>query len=472
MRLKPIALAVVAAAVCTLTLQAYTTYGKWSDNQVYFYVNPANADVSDSAATSAIQTALTEWSTKAGTPFRYLYGGRVNDTSTGYDNRNVVLFRNSANPSGSGIIATTYWWTYSGGRIVDADIVFWDGSWTFFTGTSGCSGGAYIEDVAAHELGHALGLNHSGVSDATMSSGYGKCSQHMRTLAADDMAGAQALYGSESGATNSAPRVAIGAPLTGGSFAGGTVVAFSGTATDTQDGDLTSRLAWTSSIDGTIGTGGSFTRTLSSGSHTIRAAVTDSGGLATSAQVSITVIEPESNTAPTVTISSPATGASVPEGTALAFSGVAQDLEDGSLTGLLSWTSSLDGAIGTGGSFSRVLSVGSHTITATVRDSSGLTGFRRVNVTVASETAPASATTPLLQASGYKVKGDQKAKLAWQGLTAASVDVYRNDVKVATPANAGTYVDNINRKGNGFYKYRVCASGSTTCSNTVVVSFN
>ena len=32
--------------------------------------------------------------------------------------------------------------------MIDADIVFYDGSFAFFTGTSGCSGGYYIEDVA------------------------------------------------------------------------------------------------------------------------------------------------------------------------------------------------------------------------------------------------------------------------------------------------------------------------------------
>ena len=55
-----------------------------------------------------------------------------------------------------------------GSQIIDADIVFWDEGFKFFAGTSGCSGGFYIEDIAAHEFGHALGLGHSTVSGATM----------------------------------------------------------------------------------------------------------------------------------------------------------------------------------------------------------------------------------------------------------------------------------------------------------------
>ena len=55
-------------------------------------------------------------------------------------------------------------------------------------------------------------------------------------------------------------------------------MAFTGSATDTQDGNLTSSIQWTD--NGTsIGQGGSFSRVLTVGSHTIVARVTDSGGL-------------------------------------------------------------------------------------------------------------------------------------------------------------------------------------------------
>ena len=56
-------------------------------------------------------------------------------------------------------------------------------------------------------------------------------------------------------------------------------------------------------------------------------------------------------------------------GTAIRFAGSASDTEDGDLTAGLGWSSSLDGAIGTGGAPSAVLSVGTHTVSASVTDS-------------------------------------------------------------------------------------------------------
>jgi hypothetical protein len=44
-------------------------------------------------------------------------------------------------------------------------------------------------------------------------------------------------------------------------------------------------------------------------------------------------------------------------------------------------------------------------------------------------------------------------------------------VKIATVANSGSYTDNINARGGGSYTYRVCEAGTTTCSNTVTVTF-
>ena len=89
---------------------------------------------------------------------------------------------------------------------------------------------------------------------------------------------------------NLLPSVTITTPGTGAVFTEGDLIEFSGTAVDIEDGDLTGSLAWTSSLDGTIGSGGSFARTdLSVGIHTIRAHVTDGGGLEGSSVITLLV---------------------------------------------------------------------------------------------------------------------------------------------------------------------------------------
>ncbi len=104
-----------------------------------------------------------------------------------------------------------------------------------------------------------------------------------------------------SGGVNTAPTVSITSPANEANFAAGATVNFAGSASDTQDGNLTSGLVWSSSLDGQIGTGGSFTKVLSGGTHTITASVIDSGGLSGSASITITVENP---TGSTVTVTS------------------------------------------------------------------------------------------------------------------------------------------------------------------------
>jgi uncharacterized protein YjiK len=89
---------------------------------------------------------------------------------------------------------------------------------------------------------------------------------------------------------NALPTVTITAPSTGTTSTEGDLITFTGTATDAEDGDLTASLAWTSSLDGSIGSGGSFsTSALSAGTHTITASVTDGGGSEGSDAITVTV---------------------------------------------------------------------------------------------------------------------------------------------------------------------------------------
>ena len=205
-----------------------------------------------------------------------------------------------------------------------------------------------------------------------------------------------------SGPVNDPPSVSITSPADGSTFASGATISFAGTASDTEDGDLTASLAWTSSINGPIGAGGSFSTTLSDGNHTITASVTDTGTKTGSASVSITVSAPP-NDAPIVSITSPAEGSTFDSGATIGFVGSASDTEDGDLTASLVWTSDLDGQIGAGGSFSTTLSDGNHTITASVTDTGTKTGSASISITVG--TPPAEPTKVSVSAVTYTTEG-------------------------------------------------------------------
>ncbi|MEE9426039.1 MAG: putative Ig domain-containing protein [Methylococcales bacterium] len=89
------------------------------------------------------------------------------------------------------------------------------------------------------------------------------------------------------------------------------------------------------------------------------------------------------NQPPTASITSPTNGLSSTLGDNITFNGSASDVEDGNVSASLSWTSNLDGAIGSGASFSiTTLSEGAHTITATATDSDGLTSSDTITINV------------------------------------------------------------------------------------------
>jgi hypothetical protein len=181
----------LAATVFRSSPMAYVTNGvKWNHSPITYYVNPVNLDLPQSSLIAAVRAGADTWALQSAAPFRFDYAGTSTQTTNTFDSVNLVMFRNAS--SGS-VIATTYWWS-NGTNILDADIVFWDGGFRFYSGTSGCSGGFYIEDIAAHEFGHALGLGHSSLPSATMYPSTSSCNASNRILDPDDIAGVEVLY--------------------------------------------------------------------------------------------------------------------------------------------------------------------------------------------------------------------------------------------------------------------------------------
>jgi hypothetical protein len=97
------------------------------------------------------------------------------------------------------------------------------------------------------------------------------------------------VYVSQNTVSNNPPTVTIISPIEGASFASGASIVLAGSAFDSEDGDLTNSIVWTSDLNGQLGAGGSISVLLSDGTHKITAAVTNSGSLTESTSVTITM---------------------------------------------------------------------------------------------------------------------------------------------------------------------------------------
>ncbi|MDB4891615.1 MAG: peptidase and in kexin sedolisin [Gemmatimonadetes bacterium] len=180
---------------------------------------------------------------------------------------------------------------------------------------------------------------------------------------------------------NQPPIATIATPANGATFAAGSNVNFTGAASDLEDGTLGgASLVWTSSIDGQIGVGSSLsTSALSTGTHIITLTAKDSRNASGVATLTVII-----NARPSAIITSPANNTTTKQGVPVSFSGSGSDPEDGALSGAsLVWTSSRDGQIGTGAVIvTPSLTLGTHTITLTARDSKGATAIATMTLTI------------------------------------------------------------------------------------------
>jgi hypothetical protein len=231
-------------------------------------------------------------------------------------------------------------------------------------------------------------------------------------------------------ASNDPPLITIWSPANNTSFPVGSNVSLMATALDFEDGNVSSGLSWTSSRDGALGNGASLSlASLSIGAHVITASASDSSSLTGTSTVNIT-IDPPFNNPPVLNVSAPSEGASFAVGAAVSLSATATDTEDGNIANGVAWSSSRDGALGTGASLSiSTLTAGAHVITASITDSGGKSATQTRNITVAvpNNTQPTIAATAPLNGSAHGVgqtvtltatandaeEGNLTANIAW-----------------------------------------------------------
>jgi len=173
---------------------------KWRATEAYA-INPTNADgLNASEVVAANAAGVAAWEAQSGDVLGnwYVdYGASYNDDyADGVNSISFGLYPNS------GVIAITTIWGYFSGpppsrEIVEFDLLYNDPY--FIWGDADVDPSVMdLQNIATHELGHALGLSDLYTSGCTAETMYGYSTEgetKKRTLEAGDIAGIKKLYG-------------------------------------------------------------------------------------------------------------------------------------------------------------------------------------------------------------------------------------------------------------------------------------
>lgn len=172
---------------------------KWNNQEPYLVDPSNNQGLTDEFVRQSIAEAVTEWETESGSnSFGDEVFGVVDFSTIGNsaNGKNELVFGSIESP---GAIAVTYVWGIFRGnphnrQLTEWDMVFdqVDFSWT----NDGSASSMDFENIAQHELGHALGLSHpeSSCTEETMYAYAGNGEIKKRDLFDGDKAGIFDLY--------------------------------------------------------------------------------------------------------------------------------------------------------------------------------------------------------------------------------------------------------------------------------------
>lgn len=169
--------------------------GRFADARIPWFVTnaPDGRLAGERSFADVASAAFGHWEAASESSIAFAFRGEMDRRNRdASDNRNLVTFAD-ASALGSGVLGATFITSNAEGRILDADIVL-SRAVDFTTRLDAFAGSYDAESVLTHEIGHLMGLDHSGLVRATMAPFTDRGDVHQRSLALDDSIGAGMLY--------------------------------------------------------------------------------------------------------------------------------------------------------------------------------------------------------------------------------------------------------------------------------------
>ncbi len=171
----------------------------WTTDEVPYSVHfRGAADVHEVLLQSALIAAFESWGEVPTASLRFQRVDQYSEPVSEADGINLLYWTEGAWPHEAEVIALTSINYYPDtGEIVDVDIDFngADYHWTVLDGDVQTD----VQAIATHEIGHLLGLDHTGIPSAVMNPYYEPGETRQRTLQDDDVEGISAIYPCDSG---------------------------------------------------------------------------------------------------------------------------------------------------------------------------------------------------------------------------------------------------------------------------------
>jgi hypothetical protein len=275
----------------------------------------------------------------------------------------------------------------------------------------------------------------------------------------------------------SAPAISILGPTSSPSYnTTSSVVTLGGTSSDNMG---VTAVTWANNRGGSGFSSGTTNWSVPSvalqgGSNVITMTAQDAAGNKGMAVLTVNYTVPDT-TAPVVSITSP-TSAATYDTTSSSFS-MGGTASDNAGVVKVTWQNSTGGSGTATGTTAwsvppMTLVLGTNVITVTAFDAAGngSTATLSVNYSVPPPAPQAPPPAPSITLSGRMYASGRwaKAYLQWTSVQGRYLDIYLNGAKIDQVFNDGSTTENV--RGSGTYNYRVCVTGTSTCSNTITLT--